>query len=71
MKITQMASAVKSLPEYQQIMARLSQHVAIASMCMSEFTTLNLMNVSECEQKVSTGTDDSGKEIRETTISRT
>ncbi len=64
MKITQMASAVKSLPEYQQIMARLSQHVAIASMCMGEFTNQNLMNVSECEQKVGTGTDDNGKEIK-------
>ena len=33
-------------------------------MCMSEFTNQNLMNVSECEQKVSTGSDDNGKEIK-------
>ena len=69
MKITAMADAVKSLPEYQQIMARLGQHVAIAQLCMDSFTKQKLIDVAELEQKASTGCDDAGSSVSKGALS--
>ena len=69
MKITAMADAVKSLPEYQQIMARLAQHVAIAQLCMDNFTSQKLIELAELEQKASTGCDDAGSTVSKNALS--
>jgi hypothetical protein len=71
MKITAMADAVKSLPEYQQIMARLAQHVAIAQLCMDNFADKNqkLIEVAELEQKASTGYDDNNSSVSKSALS--
>lgn len=62
--ITAMAAAVKELPEYQQTMSKLGQHVAIAQQCMDAFSRLNLMEISQIEQTLSTGFDEEGKEVK-------
>jgi len=64
MSITDMAGAVKELPEFTQTMSKLSQHVALATQCMNEFTRQNLMDLSAVEQTVSTGIDDNGTELK-------
>jgi len=64
MSITDMAGAVKELPEFTQTMSKLSQHVALAQQCMNEFTRQNLMDLSSVEQTVSTGVDDNGAEVK-------
>eukprot|EP01038_Epipyxis_sp_PR26KG_P010661 gene10661-14317_t len=66
--ITTMASAVKKLPEYQQAMSKLGQHVTLAQQCMDEFGRLGLMNLSQVEQTISTGFDEDGKEVKGTKL---
>eukprot|EP00607_Mallomonas_marina_P007274 CAMPEP_0182418434 /NCGR_PEP_ID=MMETSP1167-20130531/2870_1 /TAXON_ID=2988 /ORGANISM="Mallomonas Sp, Strain CCMP3275" /LENGTH=369 /DNA_ID=CAMNT_0024592643 /DNA_START=863 /DNA_END=1972 /DNA_ORIENTATION=- len=64
LSITDMAAAVKELPEYRETMSRLGQHVQISQQCMDAFMRLGLMDISQCEQTMSTGTDEEGKEVR-------
>lgn len=64
MDITSMAAAVKALPEYNQTMTKLGQHVAIAQQCMNQFSRQGLMDLSRVEQTISTGFDDDGKEVK-------
>lgn len=62
--ITEMAAAVKKLPEYNQTMTKLGQHVALSQQCMDAFTRQGLMNLSQMEQTISTGFDEEGKEVK-------
>lgn len=64
MSISEMAAAVKKLPEYTQSMSKLSQHVSLAQDCMNIFGTQNLMELSQIEQTISTGFDEDGREIK-------
>jgi syntaxin-binding protein 1 len=65
MSITAMAAAVKALPEYRETMAKLSQHVNITQKCMDVFTTNNLLEIHALEEKMSTGEDDDGKQVKQ------
>lgn len=64
MSITAMAAAVKALPEYRETMAKLSQHVSITQKCMDVFTTNGLLEIHALEEKMSTGEDDDGKQVK-------
>lgn len=64
MSITEMAAAVKQLPEYRQTVSKLNQHVRIAQQCMDAFGKNDLMEVSQLEQSMSTGVDEEGKEFK-------
>lgn len=64
LSMSAMAAAVKQLPEYQQTMTRLGEHVAIASQCMDVFSKLGLLQLSQVEQTVSTGVDEDNKEVK-------
>jgi hypothetical protein len=64
MSITEMAAAVKELPEYRETVSKLNQHVRIAQMCMDAFGKNDLMEVSQLEQTMSTGVDEEGKEVK-------
>lgn len=59
-----MASAVRNLPQYQQLMSDLGRHVTITSMCMREFSNQNLLALSAVEQTLATGIDEEGKEVK-------
>jgi len=61
MSLDQMASALKSLPEYRDVMSKLSQHMYIAHQCMEIFRKQNLLDLSDLEQTLATGLDDEGK----------
>eukprot|EP00605_Chrysophyceae_sp_TOSAG23-4_P001159 GSChrysophyteH1.ASY1.ANO1.1266.1 assembled CDS len=64
LKISDMAAAVKQLPEFKQTMSKLSQHTALAQQCMDSFGKLQLMDLSQCEQTVSTGQDEDGTTVK-------
>mmetsp|Transcript_51917 Transcript_51917/g.149686 ORF Transcript_51917/g.149686 Transcript_51917/m.149686 type:complete len:706 (-) Transcript_51917:134-2251(-) len=61
MSLSQLASALKALPEYREVMSKLSQHMHISHECMDEFNRNQLMDLSEIEQTLATGTDDEGR----------
>jgi syntaxin-binding protein 1 len=65
MSITAMAAAVKALPEYRETMAKLSQHVSITQKCMDVFTANQLLEIHALEEKMSTGEDDDGKQVKQ------
>lgn len=62
MSLTDMAAALKALPEYREIMSKLSQHMHISHECMDVFKTGSLMELSEIEQTLATGIDDEGRQ---------
>jgi len=64
MSLTEMADAVKHLPEYQETMAKLSQHMTIAHMCTDQFNKGNLLEIAELEQTMATGKDEEGKALK-------
>lgn len=61
MSLSQMASALKALPEYREVMSKLSQHMHLAHECMDVLKKENLMELSDLEQTLATGKDDEGK----------
>jgi len=61
--LTELASALKALPEYKEVMAKLSQHMHISRECMDKFTEDGLMSISETEQILATGEDDDGDPV--------
>lgn len=61
MSLSQMASALKALPEYREVMSKLSQHMHLAHQCMDILRKQNLMELSELEQTLATGKDDEGR----------
>ena len=61
MSLSQMASALKELPEYREIMQKLSQHMHLSHECMDKFNRTGLMDLSEVEQTLATGKDEDGR----------
>ena len=61
LSISQMAKALKALPEYREIMSKLSQHMQIAHQCMDAFNQQGLLDLSDLEQTLATGKDDDGR----------
>ena len=61
MSLSQMASALKALPEYREVMSKLSQHMHISHECMDVLKAENLMELSELEQTLATGKDEDGR----------
>jgi syntaxin-binding protein 1 len=61
LSLNQMAKALKALPEYREIMSKLSQHMQIAHQCMDAFGSQGLLELSELEQRLATGKTDEGK----------
>jgi syntaxin-binding protein 1 len=61
LSLSQMASALKALPEYQEVMSKLSQHMHLSHQCMDQFTKQALIKVAEIEQTLATGQDEEGR----------
>jgi len=61
LSIEQMASALKSLPEYREIMSKISQHMYISHQCMDLFNKQKLLDLSDLEQTLATGQDEDGR----------
>ena len=61
LSINQMAKALRALPEYREIMSKLSQHMQIAHQCMDQFNRLRLLDLSDLEQTLATGKTDEGR----------
>ncbi|KAL3827218.1 hypothetical protein ACHAXA_006773 [Cyclostephanos tholiformis] len=61
LSINQMAKALRALPEYREIMSKLSQHMQIAHQCMDQFNRQGLLELSDLEQTLATGKTDEGR----------
>lgn len=61
MSLSEMATALKALPEYREILSKLSQHMHLAHECMDVFRKERLMELSEFEQTFATGKNEDGK----------
>ena len=61
LSLSQMANAMKALPEYREVMSKLSQHMHISHQCMDLFNKASLLNLSELEQTLATGKDENGR----------
>merc|ERR550539_599219 len=68
LSMSQMANALKNLPEYREVMSKLSQHMHISHRCMGIFNSMDLMNLSDLEQTMANGTDDEGKGVKVATM---
>jgi hypothetical protein len=61
MSLSQMASALKDLPEYREVMGKLSQHMHLSHECMDVFNRESLMDLSDVEQTLATGKEEDGR----------
>ncbi|KAL7550108.1 hypothetical protein ACHAWF_013347 [Thalassiosira exigua] len=61
LSVNQMAKALQALPEYREIMSKLSQHMQIAHQCMDAFNKQGLLDLSDLEQTLATGKTDEGR----------
>lgn len=61
MSLSQMAAALKALPEYREVMSKLSQHMHISHACMDVFRNEALLELGELEQTLATGKDEDGR----------
>jgi syntaxin-binding protein 1 len=64
LSLSQMAAALKALPEYQEVMSKLSQHMHLSHECMDIFTAKHLIDVAEIEQTLATGKDEDDRSPR-------
>jgi syntaxin-binding protein 1 len=68
MSLSEMAAALKALPEYREVLSKLSQHMHLAHQCMDKFTRDKLLELSEFEQTLATGKDEDGRSPKLTDI---
>lgn len=61
LSLSQMAAALKALPEYQEVLSKLSQHMHLSHQCMDNFTANSLLELAEVEQTLATGKNEDGK----------
>ena len=61
MSLAQLASALKELPEYREVMSKLSQHMHLAHECMDQFGRAGLLDLSDVEQTLATGKSEEGR----------
>lgn len=64
LSMNQMTKALKALPEYQEIMSKLSQHLHITHQCMDIFKRQGLLDLSDIEQTLATGKTDEGRSMK-------
>lgn len=62
--LAQMASAMKALPEYKEVMSKLTQHMHIAHECMDSLKKDKLMDLANLEQTLATGMDEDGNALK-------
>jgi len=61
LSLSQMASALKALPEYREVMDKLSQHMHLSHQCMEIFNKKGLLELAEVEQTLATGKTEEGR----------
>jgi len=61
LSVSQMANALRALPEYREVMSKLTQHMNMAHACMGIFNKQNLMALAEMEQTLATGKTEEGR----------
>mmetsp|Transcript_26886 Transcript_26886/g.79458 ORF Transcript_26886/g.79458 Transcript_26886/m.79458 type:complete len:645 (-) Transcript_26886:151-2085(-) len=61
LSLSQMANALKALPEYREVMDKLSQHMHLSHQCMDIFNKKGLLDLSEVEQTLATGKTEEGR----------
>lgn len=65
-----MAAALRELPEYRELLGKLSQHLFLAGKALEIFTSTSLLEASNLEQSMATGVDDSGKKLKHSTLAK-
>jgi len=61
MSVAELASALKGLPEYRELVSKLNQHMHIANECFGKYNSGKLGELGELEQTLATGQDEDGK----------
>jgi syntaxin-binding protein 1 len=66
--LSSMAAALRELPEYREMLGKLSQHLFLAGKAMDIFTKTCLLAASNVEQTMASGVDESGKKLKHSSI---
>jgi syntaxin-binding protein 1 len=61
LSVKDMANALKALPEYQEILSKLGQHLNLSGECLDIFTKTNIKELAELEQTMATGQNEDMK----------
>ncbi|KAG7394430.1 vacuolar sorting protein VPS33/slp1 [Phytophthora boehmeriae] len=68
--IQAMAAGLRELPEYREMLGKLSQHLFLAGKVMEIFTATALLDASNMEQTLATGVEASGKKIKQPALTK-
>mmetsp|Transcript_21049 Transcript_21049/g.32116 ORF Transcript_21049/g.32116 Transcript_21049/m.32116 type:complete len:607 (+) Transcript_21049:127-1947(+) len=71
LSLSEMAEALKKLPEYREVMSKLAEHMHIAHECLGILNKDGLLEVSELEQTMATGQDENKKEVKLSNVLKT
>ena len=66
-----MAKIVKALPQYNEMLAKYAAHMNLTDSCMDAFLNSDVKPCTELEQKMATGLDSEGSEIKVGQITET
>lgn len=61
MSVQQMSNALRDLPEYREVMSKLSQHLRLSQKCWDKLKEGQLVDLSQLEQTLATGKDEDGR----------
>ncbi|ETM97637.1 hypothetical protein PPTG_20156 [Phytophthora nicotianae INRA-310] len=65
-----MAAGLRELPEYREMLGKLSQHLFLAGKAMDIFTSTGLLEASNIEQTLATGVEESGKKLKHSAVAK-
>ncbi|KAE9010008.1 hypothetical protein PR003_g16915 [Phytophthora rubi] len=65
-----MAAGLRELPEYREMLGKLSQHLFLAGKAMDIFTSTALLDASNIAQTLATGVEASGKKLKHANIAK-
>jgi syntaxin-binding protein 1 len=61
MTVAEMSKALQALPEYREVMSKLSEHLRLSQMCWEKLKERELVDLSQLEQTLATGKDEDGR----------
>jgi len=63
MTMADVSEAMKAVPEYREVIGRLTKHLNITQQCMDQFQQQGLIEVIELEQSLATGVDELNQKV--------
>lgn len=65
--MAEVSAAMRAVPEYREIVGRLTKHLSVAQRCMDAFEEQDLISIIELEQTMASGVDELNQKVNKQT----